>query len=77
MGSTKSIALQAATGLLASAFLMTSALAAEGPRYTYVQAGYVDLEIDFDGGFGGDLDGDGFVIGGSLAVTDMFHIFTQ
>jgi opacity protein-like surface antigen len=77
MRSTKSIACQAGTALLASALLMTSALAAEGPRYSYVQAGYVDLEIDNDSGFGGDLDGDGFAIGGSLAVTDMFHLFTD
>lgn len=77
MRSTKSIAFLAGTSFLASALLMTSAFAAEGPRYTYVQAGYVDLEIDGDGGFGGDLDGDGFSIGGSLAVTDMFHLFTE
>jgi hypothetical protein len=77
MRSTRTTPFQAGTALLASALLMTSALAAEGPRYTYVEAGYLDLEVDNDSNFGGDLDGDGFAIGGSLAVTDMFHLFTD
>jgi hypothetical protein len=77
MRSTKTTPFKAGTALLASALLVTSALAAEGPRYTYVEAGYVDLEVDNDSSFGGDLDGDGFAIGGSLAVTDMFHLFTD
>ncbi len=77
MRSTKTTSFQAGTALLASALLMTTAFAAEGPRYTYVEAGYVSLDLDNGSSFGGDLDGDGFAIGGSLAVTDMFHIFTD
>ncbi|PZN35391.1 MAG: hypothetical protein DIU71_00095 [Proteobacteria bacterium] len=46
------------------------ALAAEGLSYTYVEAGYVRTDVDSP-----NIDGDGFGLRGSLAVTDMVHVF--
>ncbi len=59
-------------GLLA-ALLASGSMAAEGPRYTYGQLSYIDVEFnDLDSV---DADGDGFNVGGSFAVADMVHIF--
>jgi hypothetical protein len=42
---------------------------AEEPRYTYIEGGYQFLDVeDFD------VDGDGWGIGGSAALTDRFHL---
>lgn len=57
-------------GVLAGVLMANAAMAADGPQYTYVEAGY--SWIDFDDF---NADGDAFNIGGSLAVTDMFHLF--
>lgn len=38
--------------------------------YTYVEGGYFDVDIDDS-----NADGDGFGIAGSVAITDMFHLF--
>jgi opacity protein-like surface antigen len=43
---------------------------AEGLNYTYGEVGYGIVEID-----DADVDGDGFNIAGSFALTDEFHIF--
>ncbi len=64
-----------APSLLAIMAVSEATLADAGPRYTYLTAGYVNTEVDDEGLFGEDLDGDGFGIGGSVAVTDMFHLF--
>lgn len=67
---------------IASSFVMTagslllvagSAGAAEGPRYTYAEVGYVNIDIDDIDGVG--ADGDGFNLAGSVAVADMVHLF--
>lgn len=42
--------------------------------YTFVEAGYVDSEIDAGPV---DLDGDGFGVRGSLAINDTFHAFAD
>ena len=62
---------QAAWALLPCLALAVSAQAAE-PRYTYAEIGYVN--IDFD-----DIneDGDGYGIGGSLAVHRNVHLLAQ
>ena len=60
---------------LAAVVLSRPAGAADGPRYTYVDAGWVHTEVDVDGFSGDDPDGDGFELDGSFAVTDMFHLF--
>jgi opacity protein-like surface antigen len=57
--------------------VLTPAWAADGPRYTFVEAGYIHTEVDDDGTFGDDPDGDGFELGGSIAVTDLVHLFTS
>ncbi len=46
---------------------------ADDLSYDYLEFRYIDTEID-SGGFG-DIDGDGFEIGGSVAVTDNVHLF--
>lgn len=61
-----------AGALLACALFAGPALA-EGPRYTYAQLGYVDAELDDVGGT--DVDGDGFNVGGSVAIADMAYVF--
>jgi opacity protein-like surface antigen len=57
------------------AALCAPAWAADGPRYTFVGAGYIHTEVDDDGTLGDDPDGDGYRFGGSLAVTNIFHVF--
>lgn len=43
----------------------------EGPRYTFAEVGYAHVEFDrFN-----EADGDQFGLGGSLALTDMLHVF--
>lgn len=49
-------------------------VAAEGLSYNYVQAGYASADLDMSG-MGVDVDGDGWALGGSVAVTDNVHIF--
>src|SRR5687767_4853597 len=41
--------------------------------YTYVELGYAETEFDVAGG--GDLDGDGFTLTGSLQLSDDWHAF--
>jgi hypothetical protein len=49
---------------------LSAASAAQGLNYNYVEAGYGRVDIDSP-----DVDGDGFVLGGSFAVSDQFHLF--
>lgn len=42
--------------------------------YTYVEAGYVDTELDLGRS---DIDGDGFALRGSLAVHENFFVFAS
>jgi hypothetical protein len=49
-----------------------SVAAADGPRYTYGEVGYLNLDFDEVNGVG--ADGDGWTINGSAAVTDMVHL---
>ncbi len=56
-----------------AALFALPAVGAEGPRYTYADIGYVDLDVDDVSGF--DIDGDGFSIAGSVALADNWHIF--
>lgn len=67
----------AAGFLLATMAVPQAASAASGPRYTYVDIAYVNMEIDDDGFLGEDPDGDGIGIGGSVAVADMVHLFAD
>ena len=50
---------------------------AQGPRYSYVEAGWQNVELEIDGTFSDDVDGDGLFLGASFAVTDMLHIFAS
>ena len=49
-------------------------VAAEGLSYNYFQGGYASADID-DDGFTGNIDGDGWFIGGSAALTDNFFMY--
>lgn len=66
-------------GTLAAALMLAgaygSAQAANGPRYTYVEGGYVYTELDDPTGSDTDLDGNGLFVAGSFAVTDVVHLF--
>jgi hypothetical protein len=58
---------------LGASLVSTACLAADqGPKWTYVEANYT--RIDFDDF---DADGDLFGVAGSLALTDLFHIFAS
>lgn len=59
-------------GVVAAMLLTGSVLAGEGPRYTYVEAGYSRLDFD-----NLDNDGDFFNGGGSLAVHKNVHLFAD
>ncbi len=60
-----------ATILAITSVLGGVCLADEGPRYTFAEVGYAHVEFDrFN-----EADGDEFGLGGSLALTDMLHVF--
>lgn len=59
-------------GSLAALGLAGPALAQGGFSYNFVELGYVNTEIDNP-----DIDGDGFGLRGSLAVSKNFHVFTE
>ena len=61
---------KAPKALFLGLFVLSATAAAEDFNYNFVQATYG--QIDFDE-FG--LDGDGFGIGGSVALSDSFHLF--
>lgn len=56
-------------GLAAGCLLAAGTALADGPDYTYGQLGYVNIDVDDV-----DVDGDGFSLGGSVAITDMIHL---
>lgn len=61
-----------ASGLALAALLALSAggAAASDLSYTFIEGGYFDFDIDDP-----NADGDGFGVGGSVAITEMFHLF--
>lgn len=59
-----------AGGLAATGLSMTAAAAS--PSYDFVEARYLDTEIDAGPT---DVDGDGFSIAGSLELDDSWHLF--
>ena len=59
---------------LIGALMLSSATAlADGPSYSYIQAGYQEVDIDAGGGI--EADGDGFSVGGSVAIGDSWYVF--
>lgn len=56
----------------AAVLAMATPAIADQPSYNFIVAGYQTVE--FDNPFGGDVDGDGFAIGGSYAVAENWHI---
>ena len=55
--------------------MLSSAVAlADGPSYSYIQASYVDMDVDFGGG---SADGNGFGVAGSVALNDEWHVFAD
>lgn len=59
-------------GLLVLLVFAGATAVAEEVSYSFVQAGY--QRVDFDVGGGSNVDGDGFGVGGSVAVGDTWHI---
>lgn len=57
------------TALAAAALISTPALAAEDMSYSYIQASYVDTNLDNP-----DVDGDGFAASGSVEISEHFFI---
>lgn len=56
------------------ALMLSSATAmAEGPSYSYIQGLYQEVDVDF----GGDADGDGFAVAGSVAINDSWYMFVD
>lgn len=67
----------AALGFFAmGALLLAGAPAnADGISYSYIEANYQELDLDFGGGV--DADGDGFAVAGSAAVGDSAFVFAK
>lgn len=65
------------TTLLAAALVLPIAAPAADLSYNYVEAGIGRTELDVDAGSVDEVDGDGFSIAGSLAVTDNVHLFAD
>ena len=63
------------SSLLLGLFAFSAAANADDFSYNYVQIGYGEAEID--AGIGGDIDGDGPGIFGSLSLTESFHVFGE
>ena len=55
---------------LLSLLASSATAAADGPDYSYIQGSYGQVEIDDV-----DVDGDGFGVSGSAALTEHFHLF--
>jgi hypothetical protein len=62
------------SGLAALAAALPLASHADVMDYSYAEAGYIDTQLDGDGG---DVDGDGFGLRGSLAVHPNFFVFAS
>ena len=54
--------------------LLSGFAQAEDFDYTYAEAGYVSADFDEPGV---SIDGDGFGISGSFAITDRYHVFAE
>ncbi|MCC5795469.1 MAG: hypothetical protein JJT85_12170 [Chromatiales bacterium] len=66
---------QGATLALAlTALANAGALHAQELGYTYIELGYLYLEVDQRGSIRGDPDGDGWIVSGSWALDDRFHL---
>ena len=61
------------SGLLILMMFVAPAFA-DGPSYNYFLGTYQDIEID---GVGGDIDGDGLGIAGSVEIADSWHGFAS
>ena len=55
--------------------LSSTAAMAEGPSYSYIQAAYLEYDIDVGGGL--DADGDGWGVAGSVAINDSWYAFAS
>lgn len=57
--------------LFISLLAFSATAAAQGFGYSYIQGSYGTVEVDIGGG--ANVDGDGFGVSGSYALTDQFH----
>jgi hypothetical protein len=60
----------ASRSLFLALFVFSATAAAEDLNYNFIQGSYGQIEVDDV-----DVDGDGFGIEGSVALTDRFHLF--
>jgi hypothetical protein len=60
--------------LLATSALLFGGLAQADMSYSYVEGGYGNVNVDIPGD---DVDGDGWLLGGSIAVTPMFYVMAD
>ena len=56
-------------------FSLAAPALAETPSFNFVQAGYVEVDLDLGDGF--DVDGDGFGLGGSFEIGDNLFGFAS
>ena len=61
---------QISRSLFLGLFVFSATAAADDFNYNFIQGSYGQIEFDDIG-----VDGDGFGIGGSVAVSDRFHLF--
>jgi hypothetical protein len=61
---------QVSRSLFLGLFVFSATAVAEDLNYTFIQGSYGQMEVDDV-----DVDGDGFGIEGSVALTDRFHLF--
>lgn len=58
------------------ALALTAPAMAEQPSYNFLQAAYQRVEIDL-GGILGDVDGDGYQVGGSFEIGESMYFFAD
>jgi opacity protein-like surface antigen len=56
-------------------FFLAAPALGETPSYNFIEAGYVEVDLDFGDGF--DVDGDGFGLGGAFEIGDNFFGFAS
>lgn len=64
-------------GTVAALGMAGQAVAQEGLSYSYIEADYLNTNLDRDSTFGVKVDGDGFGLQGGLAFTPFLHGYVE